>query len=447
MVIGEGRRIGQGVYHPGSLRNEESCDTGGRWHDDAVTSARRIPAPPDWSSQISTVGVTGTNGKTTTTAWISAALRAHARASGKGPVARATTVGFFLDDERRAVDKSYAGFVDGMRACLDRGGRYAAVELTSEALANGFARAWQCSVGVFTNLTRDHLEAHGSAEHYLASKAQLFVSLPPGGVAVLNAADPVVELLSEVIPEGVRTLSYAVPSRGSALGSPDIVATAVDVSWSGTRITCAVRDASSGLPTELRVRGIGEVYAENALAALLGAVAAGVPPAEAAAALADAEVPPGRFEVVNERPHVVVDYAHSPDALARTVHIARKLADAANGTLLVVFGAGGGRDKDKRGPMGEAARPADHVVLTTDNPRDEDPSEIARAIAEGLLGHGSVRTELDRARAIGSAIAAAGDDDVVLIAGKGHETTQLVGTEARAFSDVDVARVAVAARK
>lgn len=392
---------------------------------------------------ISSVGITGTNGKTTTTAWVAAALRALSRSEGAGPVARATTVGFFLDDEEVPVEKTYAGFVSAMSACSARGGRYAAIELTSEALAQGFARAWPCRVGVFTNLSHDHLDAHGSAEHYLASKAQLFVALPPGGTAVLNAADDVFELLREVIPSCVAVRSYAVPSRGAVHGAPDIVATEIDVSWSGTRIACDVRDEASGLPRALRVRAIGEVYAENALAALLGAVAAGVPPALAAAALETAAPPPGRFQVVHERPYVVVDYAHGPDALARTVQTARKLAQRA---LVVVFGAGGNRDQDKRGPMGEAARRADRVILTTDNPRDEDPAEIARSIASGLRGHGSVRTELDRRKAIVSAIEAAGDDDVVLIAGKGHETEQLAGGRTTRFSDVDVAREALARR-
>jgi UDP-N-acetylmuramoyl-L-alanyl-D-glutamate--2,6-diaminopimelate ligase len=402
----------------------------------------RVPVPPAWSTQLYTVGITGTNGKTTTTAWVAAALR---RLS-KGPVARATTVGFFIDDELIVLEKSYAGFVDGMHACFERGGKYAAIELTSEALAKGFARAWRCNVGVFTNLTHDHLEAHGSAEHYLASKAQLFVSLAAGSTAVLNAGDPVFELLGEIMPAGVNVLSYAVPSRGAVQGTPDLVATSVDVSWRGTTIACAVRDPASGLPTTVRVRAIGDVYAENALAALLGAVAAGVPPVDACAALAEAPPPPGRFEVVHEKPYVVVDYAHSPDALARTVQTARKLADAAGGKLTVVFGAGGKRDKAKRAPMGEAARPADRVILTTDNPRDEDPAVIARAIAEGLQGHADVTTELDRGKAIATAIASAGEADVVLIAGKGHETEQVVGADVRHFSDADVAREVLASR-
>jgi UDP-N-acetylmuramoyl-L-alanyl-D-glutamate--2,6-diaminopimelate ligase len=413
-----------------------------------VIAPRRVPVPPAWSSQLFTVGVTGTNGKTTTTAWVAAALRRLARSAGAGagPVARATTVGFFLDEEQIPVEKSYKGFLEAMHTCFERGGRYAAIELTSEALAHGFARAWPCKVGVFTNLTHDHLDAHGSPEHYLASKAQLFVSLPAGATAVLNACDPVYDLLCEVMPEGVKVLSYAVPSRGPASGVPDLVASSVEVSWAGTRVACDVRDASSGLPAEIRVRAIGDVYAENALAALLGAVASGVPASDACAALAEAPPPRGRFEVVHEKPYVVVDYAHSPDALARTVQTARKLADSGKGKLFVVFGAGGKRDTAKRAPMGEAARPADHILLTTDNPRDEDPAEIARAIAQGLKGHPGVRTELDRREAITKAIAAAADDDIVLIAGKGHETEQHVGTEIRHFSDIDVAKEALATR-
>jgi UDP-N-acetylmuramoyl-L-alanyl-D-glutamate--2,6-diaminopimelate ligase len=378
------------------------------------------------------VGVTGTNGKTTTTAWIAAALRRLG-----GPVLRATTVGHFLDDEILEIEKSYDGFLSAMRTLLDRGGRRAAIELTSEALAAGFARAWPCSVGVFTNLTHDHLDAHGSPEHYLASKAQLFVSLPAGGTAVLNAADPVFELLREVIPQGVTLRTYAVPARGAPIGEPDLLASSVNVSWEGTRIACEGHD--------VRVKAIGDVYAENALAALLGSVAAGVPIDDAVAAIGDAPPPPGRFEVVHERPWVVVDYAHSPDALARTVKTARALTGDAK--LFVVFGAGGKRDKAKRGPMGEAARPADVVILTSDNPRDESPADIARAIATGLEGHANVRTELDRRAAITSAIREARLHDVVLIAGKGHETEQTMAGQTRRFSDVEVAQEALAATR
>jgi len=395
---------------------------------------RIVPPPPDWHRDLFTVGVTGTNGKTTTTAWIAAALRQLG-----APVPRATTVGFFLDDERLPIEKTYDGFIAAMKLARDRGAHHAAIELTSEALAGGFAVAWPCRVGVFTNLTHDHLDAHGSPEHYLASKAQLFVSLPPDGTAVVNACDPVFKLLCDIMPPNVRVLSYAVPLRGKPHCDADILATHVDVSWEGTRIHCT--SSNPLLPKELCIRAIGSVYAENALAALLGAYAAGVPVHDAVAALAQCAPPPGRFEVIHTRPYVVVDYAHSPDALARTVTAARALTK--NAKLTVVFGAGGKRDKNKRGPMGKAARLADTVILTSDNPRDEDPSEIARAIAEGLHDHSDVRTIVDRQEAIFAAIRGSSGDDVILIAGKGHETEQTIGDVTRPFSDVDVAKAAL----
>ncbi len=399
-----------------------------------------IPRPPAFCRDIFTVGVTGTNGKTSTTTWIAAALRRAA-----SPVVRATTLGYFLDDESLALPKDYDGFIETMRTCHARGGRFAAIELTSEALARGFGRAWPCRVGVFTNLTHDHLDAHGSAEHYLASKAQLFVNLPEGGTAVLNACDSSAELISEVISAKVRTLTYAVPSRGEAWAPDvDLRATAVEVTWEGTQVTAEVSSRlPAATPSRFSVRAIGDIYAENAMAALLGAIAAGVDPAEAARAIASTPSPPGRFEVVGHAPHVVVDYAHSPDALARTLAIARQLC---TGKLTVVFGAGGKRDREKRGPMGVAATVADKVILTSDNPRDEDPRAIARAIAEGLSGHPDVTVELDRAAAIRQAIGAAGSDDVVLIAGKGHESEQIIGKEARRFVDADIAREAIAQR-
>src|SRR5262249_54954849 len=214
-------------------------------------------APP-WSKQLRTVGVTGTNGKTSTTTWIAAALRTVAR-----PVARATTIGYYLDDEELPFPKDYDGFLALMKACVDRGGKLAAIELTSEALARGFMKAWPSQVGVFTNLTHDHLDAHGSPEHYLASKAQLFVSLPEGGTAILNGCDPAAALIAEVIPAHVKTLRYGVPARGEAWGELDLRAARVDLGWDGTRITLETR--LPDMPEELRVRAIGAIYAENAL--------------------------------------------------------------------------------------------------------------------------------------------------------------------------------------
>lgn len=416
---------------------------------------RRLPFPPapPWAERLLTVGVTGTNGKTSTTTWVAAALGAMAR-----PVARVTTLGSFLDGEGLDVEASYDGFLETMRLASARGARCAAIELTSEALALGFAGAWPCQVGVFTNLSHDHLDAHGSPEHYLASKAQLFVRLPPGGAAVLNGRDPASRLLEEILPTGVRVISYGLlegpgarPRRESEAGAQDskngehfdLLGHDAEVTWEGTRVSLEAKGEIRPVPGELRLRAIGVIYAENAIAALAAAIAAGAPAEAAARAIEATPPPPGRFEVVSAEPHVVVDFAHTPDALARTLETARSLC---RGALVVVFGAGGNRDRAKRVPMGAAAAIADRVVLTSDNPRDEDPAAIAEAIREGLSGHRHVDVELDRAAAIAGAIEGAAPGDVVVIAGKGHERDQTVGGARRPFSDVDIARAAAAKR-
>lgn len=401
---------------------------------------RPPPPPPAWAKALRTVGVTGTNGKTTTTTWVAAAL-----GSSGAPVVRVTTVGIFLRKNKRETKIEVPQTHDGFLAALDRarksGVRSAAIEYTSEALARGFVRAWPVEVAAFTNLTHDHLDAHGSPEHYLASKAQLFVSLPPSGAAVLNGCDDACALIAEVIPKGVRVLRYGVRSRGVPHAALDVEATSITPTWGGTEMTIASSELA--LPSSIRVRAIGEIFAENALASLLASIAFGIDANDAARAIAEAEPPPGRFEVVAERPWIVVDYAHSPDALARTLATARRLC---TGALTVVFGAGGNRDREKRKPMGEAARVADRVLLTSDNPRTEDPKDIAAAIANGLENHGGMEIELDRSKAIERAVREAKSDDVVLVAGKGHETEQKIGDVVRPFSDVDVARAAWRAR-
>jgi UDP-N-acetylmuramoyl-L-alanyl-D-glutamate--2,6-diaminopimelate ligase len=281
-------------------------------------------------------------------------------------------------------------------------------------------------------LSLDHSDAHGSPEHYLASKAQLFIALSPGGSAVLNACDSAAELLAEVIPTGVDRVHYGVPSRGVAWAPADLSAHSVELSLEGTRFALATSARFADLPRTGFIRAIGEIFVENALAALGAALAIGVPSQLAMAALAAAVPPPGRFQVLHRRPHVVVDYAHTPDALARTLATARALCA---GSMSVVFGAGGQRDRAKRPLLGAAARAADRVLLTSDNPRNEDPRAIVDAIAEGLGGHGAVLVELDRARAIERALREAEPDDLVLIAGKGHEQSQEVAGSRLAFSD------------
>jgi UDP-N-acetylmuramoyl-L-alanyl-D-glutamate--2,6-diaminopimelate ligase len=391
---------------------------------------RAPPEAPDWADSLISVGVTGTNGKTSTTGMVAALLGLLAR-----PVARTTTLGCFMDEERLEVPPHYDGFLATMQRCLAAGGRYAALELTSEALAMGFAKSWPCRVGAFTNLTLDHSDAHGSAEHYLASKAQLFMSLPVEGTAVLNGCDDNAQLLQEVLSAGVDVIRYGVATRGRPWGQLDLAAEAVLPSLDGTSAALLPSLRFPTLPARLELRTIGEVFVENALAALGCALALGVDPLRAVALLANVPPPPGRFQIVKRRPCVVVDYAHTPDALERTLGTARQLC---SGKLTVLFGAGGDRDKAKRPLLGAAARAADCIVLTSDNPRGEPPQSIMDEIAAGIGAHASLVREVDRARAIRMALARTSADDLLLIAGKGHEHTQHVGDQVVPLSDVAI---------
>ncbi|HWP06574.1 MAG TPA: UDP-N-acetylmuramyl-tripeptide synthetase [Polyangiaceae bacterium] len=402
-------------------------------------ASKPFPPAPAWVKGLEHVGVTGTNGKTSTTRFSAAALGSIAR-----PVASFTTVGAFLDDQPIQVTASYRGVLDAVRSALERGGRYAVLEVTSEVLSLGFARRWPFRAAVFTNLSHDHLDAHGSPEHYFASKAQLFNALPrQGGLAVVNGCDDVAELLLEVTPESARRLLYGVASRGTATLPLDASASACAVTLEGTRAAVTLGPALGGGSVELCTRAIGAIFLENALAAWLLAVGLGAEPRAALAAVAGAAPPRGRFEVLAREPTVVVDYAHTPDALRRTLDTARALGKA---RVVVVFGAGGNRDKDKRPAMGAAAGAADRVIITSDNPRDEDPKDIAAAILEAVPKTCLASVDLDRARAIRRAVTEAGNGDIVVIAGKGHELTQTIGGVEREFSDVAVARAALAER-
>jgi UDP-N-acetylmuramoyl-L-alanyl-D-glutamate--2,6-diaminopimelate ligase len=218
----------------------------------------------------------------------------------------------------------------------------------------------------------------------------------------------------------------------------------VDVTLRGTASEIALAAELGGGSVRLVTRAIGEIFLENALAAGVVALALGAPRAHVLERIAALPTPTGRFEVVAENPVVVIDYAHTPDALERTVATARRIAG--NGRVTLVFGAGGHRDRDKRPAMGAAVARADRAILTSDNPRDEDPGEIAAAIRAGMPASFSVLVELDRERAIRQAVLEAAVADVVVIAGKGHERTQTSGSVAREFSDHDVARHAVTER-
>ena len=375
-------------------------------------------------ARLRTVGVTGTNGKTTTTSMI---------AEIAAPAARVTTLGAWVADERIVGENLAHEFLLAVERAALRGVSAIAVEMTSKALAAGIARTWRPEIGVFTNLTRDHLDMHGSPEAYLAAKAQIVIALPPGGTAVLNGDDPASALLAELVPPEVRVLRFSLSDR-----TCDLVAEHVAVSPAGTRIRLAPNALGLG---ELALRVVGGVHAQNALAAALAAHALGHAGTAIADGLARFAGVPGRFEVVAHRPLTVVDYAHTPDGLTGTLATARTLVP--RGRIVCVFGCGGNRDRGKRPEMGAIAdAAADLVVLTSDNPRREDPRAIADEIRAGAAPRARWIVELDRARAIERAIAEAGADDIVVIAGKGHEQVQEVGGALLPFSDADVARAA-----
>jgi UDP-N-acetylmuramoyl-L-alanyl-D-glutamate--2,6-diaminopimelate ligase len=385
------------------------------------------------------VYVTGTNGKTTTTTM----LAAIAEDSGEKS-ARVTTLGTFVAGERIATEPTLEAYLDLLARAEAIGARAVFVETSSQALADGFAHRFPPDVGVFTNLTRDHLDAHGDFEHYLASKAQLFVNLAPGGVAVLNVADPASALLDELVRASVERRGYAARPADAKCGRipQALVSSRVNLSREGTRVRLATSDLATRLGGELKLRVVGDVHAENALAAATAADALGYDAAVIRRGLEHFPGVSGRFEIVRAAPLVVVDYAHTPDALDRTLALARVLARQSGGRVISVFGCGGDRDPGKRGPMGAiAARLAERVIITTDNPRSEEPSTIAAAIAEGARkGPGKIELVEDRRAAIEAAIAGAKDSDVIVIAGKGHESEQIFRDRTTHFDDAEVVR-------
>lgn len=398
------------------------------------TFERPVRAPFAWAERLTTVGVTGTNGKTSTTHMIGAVF------GQEGPALTVGTVGYFFGGAPLDVPRTAQGFLASQWHLHQAGGRRSAVECTSQALAQGYARTWRFDVGVFTNLSEDHIESHGSWEHYLAAKAQLFVHLGPGRTAVLNAADPASDLLEAAIPADVIRRWYAAPWRGTCARPVDLAAAAIEIDPGGTRIRLQPGALADALAGELEITMVGAVFAENALAAALGAFAAGVGPESIRTGLRACPPVPGRFEIVARDPCVVVDFAHTPDALARTLETARRLARR---HVLLVLGAGGQRSAQKREPMGEVAGArADRVWLTNDNPRNEDPHRIAAMLEAGLrrAGHASWTMALDRGMALKAALQAAGPGDVVVVAGKGHEQTQDLGTEVVPWSDAEVLR-------
>jgi UDP-N-acetylmuramoyl-L-alanyl-D-glutamate--2,6-diaminopimelate ligase len=386
------------------------------------------------SRALALVGVTGTNGKTTTTLLLEHALRALGARPG-----RLGTLGFAFGDELdegtlttpEADDVSRA-----LRSVVDRGGTHFVMEVSSHALSLARADALRFRVAAFTNLTQDHLDFYPSMREYGAAKARLFTELAPAH-SVINVDDAFGLELARAVPGALTT------GRSEA-ATLRVLESTIDARGVSARLA-----TPSGPEVTLSSRLIGEHNLENLSTALGVLLELGFAPADAARVLETAPPAPGRLErcdTEGDDVAVLVDYAHTPDALERVLAALRRVSNA---ELVCVFGCGGDRDPKKRPKMGRAAaRGADRVILTSDNPRSEDPSAIVRDVEPGLREGGAVATiELDRTRAIESAILGAPAGAVVLVAGKGHETYQIIGSEKLPFDDRVVARRALAARR
>lgn len=394
------------------------------------------------SRRLRLIGVTGTNGKTTTTH-----LVRHLLQQAGLPVGLIGTVYNVVGGRRRAgtLTTPQAPELQALLAeMVAAGDRYALMEVASHALHQQRTAGCRFDVGVFTNLSQDHLDYHGSMEAYRDAKARLFAGLArqEAGAgrpyAVINADDPAGRHMA---PGGeLQTVWYGLSSPA------DIMARNIRITSAGTsfQVVTAVASAQVTMPL------VGRFNVYNALAALAVALGEGMDLQEAAAALAGAAPIDGRFQQVDlGQPFtVIVDYAHTPDGLEKVLTTAREFT---RGRLWVVFGAGGDRDRAKRPVMGAvAARLADMVILTSDNPRSEDPEQILSEIERGAraaLGAGdNLAVVPDRGEAIAAAIQGAGPGDVVVIAGKGHETYQIFRHETIHFDDREVAAAAIRRR-
>jgi UDP-N-acetylmuramoyl-L-alanyl-D-glutamate--2,6-diaminopimelate ligase len=396
------------------------------------------------SQALQLVGVTGTNGKTTCAWLIAQALSLCGR-----PAAYIGTLGFGTAGALHPVAHTTSDVVSVHRqlATLRSGGAEAvAMEVSSHALDQGRVDEVRFAAAAFTNLTQDHLDYHGTLEAYGAAKARLF-ERSTLHARVINVDDAFGRELAAAAdaPGRLVVTRRLAQARSYGNGAAHVTATQVHALGDGFELDL---DSSWG-SAKVRVPLIGEFNVDNALTTLAVLLAAEVPLGQAVAALGQCVAAPGRMQTVvaaGAAPHatVIVDYAHTPDALGKALDAARLHA---RGRLHVVFGCGGDRDVLKRPIMGRiAAERADTVIVTDDNPRTEDPEAIVRDIVAGIPGgRGNVRVEHDRAIAIRDAIRSATTQDVVLIAGKGHEDYQILGTTRRDFSDVRVARAVLEA--
>jgi murE/murF fusion protein len=416
--------------------------------------ADRYFAQPSRTLQV--LAVTGTNGKTSTAWWLAQALAALGR--------RCAAMGT-LGVGEPAADPEAAAFTGtglttpdalslhaALRRLADEGVAACALEASSIGIVQGRLAGLHIGVALFTNLTPDHLDLHGSPEAYWQAKKALF-DWPELGAAVVNVDDAHGAALAAELA-GRQGRGPAPALWTVALDAPARLC-GQELQQRPDGLSLRVQEFSpEGQPLQavaLRTGLVGRHNAANLLGVLGGLRALGLPLDLAAGAVAALTPVPGRLQRVgapSDEVEVLVDYAHTPDALDQVLQSLRPLAASRGGRLWCVFGCGGNRDASKRPAMGAiAARRADAVVLTSDNPRDEPPARILAQILAGVTGHDEVQVLEDRREAIAHAIAAAAPGDVVLIAGKGHETSQEMAGVRRPFSDAREARAALALRR
>ena len=409
------------------------------------------------SQSLAVLAVTGTNGKTSTAWWLAQALNALADCSAQ-PCAVVGTLGVGLPPPPDATATGGADPLAALRATgmttpdavalqavlqqfAQQGVRACALEASSIGIEEGRMNGLQVRVAVWTNFTQDHLDYHGSMQAYWDAKRRLF-SWPGLRSAVVNVDDAKGAILADTLQGDAPGLDLWTTStlRPARLWAQRITQTA-------TGLRFDVTEGAHSVPLQSQV--IGGYNVNNLLGVLATLRALGVDLNAAVAVCEGLRPVPGRLECVGgiHAPLMVVDYAHTPDALAQTLDALRPVATQRGGQLWCVFGCGGDRDADKRPLMGAiAAAKADQIVITSDNPRTEKPATIVSHILAGLAGHPQLQVQVDRSEAIRSTVARAASADVILLAGKGHETTQDVAGVKTPFSDREHALRALAAR-
>jgi UDP-N-acetylmuramoyl-L-alanyl-D-glutamate--2,6-diaminopimelate ligase len=400
------------------------------------------------SRSVQVLAITGTNGKTSSAWWLSQALNAM----GAKPVCAligTLGIGMATADAASLHGLTPSGLTTpdavllqhSLRNFADQGLDYCALEASSIGIEAGRLDGTRIRLAVFTNFTQDHLDYHGSMQAYWAAKRRLF-AWPGLQAAVLNVDDDhgavlAAQLAAQAPEIDLWTVSTQLPARLQAL--------ALDHGAQGLQFT-VVEGAQR---CQLSTRIIGGYNVSNLLGVIASLRALGIDLSTAVQACSKLTAVPGRLQCLGgqDAPLAVVDYAHTPDALQKTLEALRPVAQQRGGALWCVFGCGGDRDSAKRPLMGAiAASKADHIVLTSDNPRSENPGSIISHILAGMGGQPHIQVQADRAQAIAQSLTQAGARDVVLIAGKGHEAAQEVAGQKFIFSDADHAGIALALR-